>query len=645
MQSFIDASMISDLPCVMQGERGWGKLWYNRGCMIENINTLLKNLPNSPGIYRFFGEKEEVLYIGKAKNLKRRVSSYFQKIHKDIKTETLVPQIQRFEVTLTHSEKEAFLLEDQLIKTFQPRYNILLKDDKTYPFVTLSPGPFPRIAGIRSKTFKPGDVFGPYPSMFAVRNTIELLQKTFKLRTCEDAVFKNRTRPCLLYQIKRCTGPCVGLINQEDYAKDVESVRLFLRGKNQDILKHLTQEMDAAAERMEFETAARLRDQIKTLRELLEGQVVNTQVQSDIDVIAVSLDSGIYCIDLMEVRGGRILGNRVFYFDAQAWDTFETILQGFVEQYYFARGKMSFPDEIVVDHPIEMDEDLAGFFQAEFGRVPKINTNSRGVRQKWLGLALLNAKESLARHVLEEGRVQHRLAELQERLELTEPIKRIECFDISHTQGEETIGSCVVFDETGINKKQYRRFYITDIQKGDDYAAMRQVLMRRLKRLKEEGENYPDIMLIDGGKGQLKQAIEVMQELNIPLDPSQAGIQLVGVAKGVERKSGTEELWLPNRLSPIHLDPHDPAFHVIQQIRDEAHRFAITGHRKRRDVKRSSSLLEDIPGIGAKRRSAILKFFGGWQEVRNATYDELCKVPGVSPKLAQAICTYFKEVS
>ena len=610
--------------------------------MQEKIPAFLKTLPDAPGIYRFFNEKEEILYIGKARSLKRRVSSYFQKSHKDVKTLALVAQIHRFEVRMTRNEKEALLLEDQLIKAEQPRYNILLKDDKTYPFVVLSRHAYPRLGGVRAKTLKEGDFFGPYPSMHAVRGTIELLQKTFKLRSCEDTVFKNRTRPCLLYQIKRCSGPCVDLISQEEYLKDVENVRLFLKGKNQDILKHLTTKMDEAATKMEFEQAARLRDQIKTLRELQEGQIVSTQFDLNVDVIAASEEGRFFCIDLMEIRGGRILGDRNFYLKGKEIDNCESVLQEFLGQYYFGSQRLV-PDELVLSHSIEFDEDLAGFFEAEFGKVPKINLTAKGIREKWLGLAALNAKESLSRYLLEEGQIKHRLGLLRERLNMQNPIKRIECFDISHTQGEETIASCVVFDEAGINKKLYRRFNITGIQKSDDYAAMRQVLLRRIKRLKEEGGDFPDLMLIDGGKGQLKQAIEVLQELQVPLAPADMGIQLVGVAKGPERKAGAEELWLPNQILPLHLDPYDPAFHLIQQVRDEAHRFAIVGHRKRRDAKRSSSLLEDIPGIGAKRRSAILKFFGGWQEVKKATREELLKVPGVSPKLADEIVRYFAQ--
>lgn len=609
--------------------------------MTEHLHSQLKSLPDAPGIYRFFDANDKIIYIGKAKNLKRRVSGYFQKTRHDIKTEALLQHIIRFEVTMTRNEKEALILEDQLIKAYLPRYNILLKDDKTYPFIMLGKTEFPKIGGVRSRTMKEGDFFGPYPSMFVVRQTIELLQKVFKLRSCEETVFKNRTRPCLLYQIKRCSGPCVGLIDQESYRKDIENARLFLKGKSPDIVKTLSAKMDEASEKLDFEAAARFRDQMKMLRELQEGQIVSTQLKTDVDVIAVAIEGGLYCVDVMEIRSGRILGDRNFYFAAKEWETSGSIMQGFVEQYYFAGKKMSFPDEVLLSHPIDFDEDLAAFFKAEWGKVPKVNIKPRGVRQQWLDLALLNARESLSRHVLEEGRIKDRLILLQERLNLQNSIKRIECFDISHTQGEETVGSCVVFDETGINKKAYRRFYVTGIQKGDDYAAMRQVLMRRLKRLKDEGSDFPDLLLIDGGKGQLKQAIDVLNELRIPVIPAEAGIQLVGVAKGPARKSGTEELWLPGRALPIHLDPHDPAFHLIQKVRDEAHRFAISGHRKRRDAKRSSSLLEDIPGIGAKRRSAILRFFGGWQEVKNASFEELCKVPGVSPKLAKSIIDYF----
>ena len=601
--------------------------------MKKIISAQLQTLPQAPGVYRFFNEEAELLYVGKAKNLKKRVGSYFQKTHTDLKTNILCEQVAHIEITVTHTEKEALLLEDQLIKTKQPRYNMLLKDDKTYPFVMLSHHQFPRLAGIRAKTLKEGDYYGPYPSMHAVRETIELLQKTFKLRTCENGFFKNRSRPCLLHQIERCTAPCVGLISEADYHESIVAVRLFLTAKSQELLKSLGVKMDQAAEALDFEKAAVLRDQIKSLRQLQEGQVVHTQLNANVDVISVAEENACFCVDILEIRGGRVLGDKTFFVMPKISETPESILQDFVEHYYFAGTVSQVPQELVLSHSIEFDEDLALFFKTAFGRAPKLNLNPGTIRKKWLDLSLLNAREALARYILEAGQVKHRLALLAQHL--GQAIRHIECFDISHTQGEETVASCVVFDENGLNKKAYRRFNMVGIKPGDDYAAMRQVLQRRLSRLQKENQALPNLLLIDGGKGQLKQAIEVLQELNIE------NIQLIGVAKGPERKAGAEELWLPHQKLPIHLDPHDPAFHLIQQIRDEAHRFAITGHRKRRDAKRSSSNLETIPGIGAKRRSALLKFFGGWQEIKKANVDELQKAPSISPKLAEQIFAYF----
>ncbi len=566
--------------------------------------------------------QKKVIYVGKAKSLKKRLASYFQKRQTNLKTETLVSHINAIELIVTVTEKEALLLENNLIKHHQPRYNILFKDDKTYPFVVLSLHPqFPRLEGVRARVAQKEHYFGPYPSMQAVRETLTLLQKIFKIRSCEDSVFQNRTRPCLLYQIKRCSGPCVNLISVAAYAEDLESVRLFLTGKSQEVFLRLIAKMDQAAAERRFEQAAIFRDQIKTLRALQESQFVDTRGHEHADVIVVAQEGMLYCIQVLQIRDGRVLGSRDEYAKGGEWDNQETILSAFLEHCY--SGDESHP-QLITKQPIHWGEDA------------EITLAARGKQRKWIELCELNAGENVLRRGLEMGQIASRLQALQERLHFTTALKRVECFDISHTQGEETIASCVVYDAAGINKKAYRRFKIEGVTPGDDYAAMRQVLMRRLKRLQEEGALMPDLLIIDGGKGQLKQAIEVLQELGL-------NIRLLGVAKGPERQAGQEELWQPGLSSALHLDPHDEAFLLIQHIRDEAHRFAIGGHRQRREKKRSESILTHFQGVGPKRRSAILKHFGGWQEVRAAQIEELAKVPGISLKLATALFKQLQE--
>jgi excinuclease ABC subunit C len=584
--------------------------------------SFLKTTPHLPGVYTMKDEVGVIIYVGKAKNLQKRLSSYFQKNHPDLKTRTLVTHIQSIDLIITATEKEALLLENNLIKHHKPRYNILFKDDKTYPFVVLTTHKqFPRLEGVRARVLKQGQYFGPYPSMLAVRDTITLLQKIFKIRSCEDAVFHNRTRPCLLYQIKRCSGPCVNLIDEAAYARDVSHVRLFLEGKSQEVFKNLIAQMDQAAVNLQFEQAAILRDQIKTLRSLQESQFVDTRGHDHLDVIAVAQEGQVYCIQVLQIRDGRVLGSRDEYAKGQAWDDEISILSSFLEHFY---GSEPHP-QLVTRQAITWGEEHEATQQA------------RGKRKRWLDLCQLNARESVLRHILEEGQIQSRLEALRQRLNFAEPLSRIECFDISHTQGEETMASCVVCDAAGMNKKSYRRFKIEGITPGDDYAAMRQVILRRLKRLQEESAAMPDLLIIDGGKGQLKQAVEVLVELGLK-------IRLIGVAKGPERQSGTEELWQPGQLQPLILDPHDEAFLLIQHIRDEAHRFAIAGHRGRREKKRAQSNLDHLPGIGPKRRAAILKHFGGWQEVKAAGVDELTKVPGISPKLAAEIVQHLQSL-
>ncbi len=598
-----------------------------------DATSFLKTLPDTPGVYTMRDAGRSIIYVGKAKNLKKRVGSYFQKDHADMKTKALVAQIADIEVMMTHTEKEALLLEATLIKENQPRYNVLFKDDKTYPYLFLGGRhDFPRLKGVRTRASmeqlkREGEYFGPYPSMHSVKQSLELLQKIFKLRTCEEAFFKNRTRPCLLYQIKRCSGPCVGLISKEEYGDSVHHVRLFLEGRDQAVGQVLSQKMDEAATALQFEEAGRLRDQIKMLREVQETQIVHTQGAQNLDVVAIAREGNQYCIVVLWVRKGHVLGSREYFSKGREWDAEASMLQAFLES---SLSDSSF--EKVLSHDIDWPVGATEL---------SLHLPKQGLKKKWLSLCQLNAREALMRFLLKAGQISHRLAALQARLGLVNPIKRIECFDISHTQGEETVGSCVVFNEEGAHKKAYRRFNVKGVTPGDDYAAMHQVLTRRFARLTEEGQDYPDLVIIDGGKGQLKEAVAVLAEVfSLHPDPpphGRRGVQLLGIAKGPERKAGAEELWTPAAKAPLILDPHDEAFLLIQAIRDEAHRFAITGHRKARDKKRSRSLLEDLPNIGPKRRQAILKHCGGWQEVSRASIEELAKVPGVSLALARDI--------
>lgn len=591
---------------------------------VLDAEAFLKTAPLRPGVYVMLDDADTVIYVGKAKNLKKRLSSYFQKDHPDLKTQTLVKHIAKIELTPTRTEKEALLLESNLIKQHKPHYNILFKDDKTYPFVSLTGDKaYPRLAGVRARVMKEGLYFGPYPSMQSVKQTIDILQKTFKIRTCDESYFKHRTRPCLLHQIKRCSAPCVGAISEAQYQEDLNHVKLFLNGKDQSVFKALSTKMDAAAEALDFEKAAYFRDQIKVLRELQESQIVDTQSRRNVDVLAVAREGKAFALLVLVIREGRLLGSREYFPAAGPLDDESSVLSAFIDYHYAREPHEKWPAEWVISHPLlpGAGEDLIA--------TPRCPT--RGLPKQWLSLSLTNAREALGRHLLAAGKIQQRLEALKARLHLPTPIERIECFDISHTQGEETVASCVVFSSQGACPQAYRRFNIAGITPGDDYAAMRQVLKRRFSRLQEEGQAYPDLVIIDGGRGQLKQAEEILAELNI------IGVTLLSIAKGVTRKAGEEDLWLPGASIPLTLDPHDEAFLLIQYVRDEAHRFAITGHRRRRDRKRSESSLEHVPQLGPKKRQAILKHFGSWEAVCNALPEALAQVTGVSLTLAAQI--------
>ena len=588
---------------------------------------ILKNLPNLPGVYRMKNASDEVIYVGKAKDLKKRVSSYFNKNIPSPRTRMMVSQITGIETTVTHSEAEALLLENNLIKSFMPRYNVLFRDDKTYPYITLTGDEYPRLAFHRGTQRKGNDYFGPFPNAVAVRESIQLLQKVFKLRTCENTVFSNRTRPCLQYQIERCTAPCVDLISVEDYRRDVSHATMFLQGREQQVMDELGEKMMAAAEDQEYEMAAVYRDRMQSLRQVQAKQFVSDFAVNDADVIAVAELMGEHCVNLVMIRGGRHLGDKSFFPKNAHGAELQDTMQAFLEQYYVSQNM---PPLIIVGVPIET-EALEEVFTQQAGRKVKININAIGDKRVWLKMAETNADLALQQRAAQHSNQQARLNALREALDLSETTERIECFDISHTMGEATVASCVVFDKGQMQNSEYRRYNITGITPGDDYAAMRDALTRRYKKVAAGEGKLPDLVFIDGGKGQLGVAVEVMQEVGLP------DILLVGIAKGEERKPGLEQMFFPNRDTPIGLKKDNPGLHLLQQIRDEAHRFAITGHRARRGKARMHSSLEDIEGIGAKRRKALLVRFGGLDGVKNASVDELVQVEGISQMLAEKI--------
>ncbi len=588
---------------------------------------ILKNLPNLPGVYRMKNASDEVIYVGKAKDLKKRVSSYFNKNIPSPRTRMMVSQIAGIETTVTHSEAEALLLENNLIKSFMPRYNVLFRDDKTYPYITLTGDEYPRLAFHRGTQRKGNDYFGPFPNAVAVRESIQLLQKVFKLRTCENTVFSNRTRPCLQYQIERCTAPCVDLISVEDYRRDVSHATMFLQGREQQVMDELGEKMMAAAEDQEYEMAAVYRDRMQSLRQVQAKQFVSDFAVNDADVIAVAELMGEHCVNLVMIRGGLHLGDKSFFPKNAHGAELQDTMQAFLEQYYVSQNM---PPLIIVGVPIET-EALEEVFSQQAGRKVKINSNAIGDKRVWLKMAETNADLALQQRAAQHSNQQARLTALREALDLSETTERIECFDISHTMGEATVASCVVFDKGQMQNSEYRRYNITGITPGDDYAAMRDALTRRYKKVAAGEGKLPDLVFIDGGKGQLGVAVEVMQEVGLP------DILLVGIAKGEERKPGLEQMFFPNRDTPIGLKKDNPGLHLLQQIRDEAHRFAITGHRARRGKARMHSSLEDIEGIGAKRRKALLVRFGGLDGVKNASVDELAQVEGISQMLAEKI--------
>ena len=614
-----------------------------------DAKSFVSSLPLLPGVYRMLDKNGQVLYVGKAAELKKRVSSYFQKSNISPRIRLMVSHIASIEVTVTRTEAEALLLENNLIKTLKPRYNILFRDDKSYPYIVLTGHKFPRLTYYRGATEKHNQYFGPYPNAYAAKESVHLLQKIFRIRTCEDSVFSNRTRPCLLYQIHRCTGPCVGLISAEDYAANLRNAALLLQGKQGEVEGALRLAMEQAAEQQHYEQAAVLRDQLQALHTVQQKQFVESGRATDADIVAVAEQDGAVCVNLAMVRGGRHLGDKSFFpvlahgnvpamlaqGDGQASGEGQVtgdgqarteVLEAFLAQHYLSR---SVPPLIITSEEIAT-EALEESFAAQAGYKVQIRSGVSGERKQWLEMAMQNAVQALRRQAEQKSGQSRRLETLRAALDLP-LLARIECFDISHTMGEATVASCVVYDNLDMRSSEYRRYNITGITGGDDYAAMRQALLRRYQKLQASEGKLPDLILIDGGAGQLGMASEVMAELGL------SGIPLLGVAKGPARKPGEEQLLQPGREKPLQLTPDSPALHLIQQVRDEAHRFAIAGHRARRGKTRTASALEEISGVGERRRRNLLAHFGGMKGVQQASAEELAQVEGISPALAEKI--------
>ena len=593
-------------------------------------SEFLKTLTGRAGVYQMSDNSDTVIYVGKAKNLKKRVSSYFRKTGLTSKTRVMVAQIANIEISVTHTENEALILENNLIKELMPRYNILLRDDKTYPYLFISADKFPRLSLHRGTKRKKGQYFGPYPSAGAVRESLNLLQKLFPVRQCDDTYYQNRSRPCLQYQIKRCTGPCVGLVSERDYQQDVQHTVMFLEGKNQQVMDALSTQMDDASTKLDFEQAALIRDKIISLRRVQERQYVSSE-HGDLDVLAVKVTDSMAIVEVCFIRGGRSLGNKSYFPKGSAGSSPEEILSAFIPQYYLGKNV---PAEILLSHKLDDMTLLQDVLKSESKHRVIVRCPQRGTSVRWMKMAMTNAEISLNQRLSSRANLLQRFETLQEALALDEMPKRIECFDISHTSGEKTVASCVVFGLEGAIKSDYRKFNIDGITPGDDYAAMNQALTRRFRRLQKGEGKRPDLLLIDGGKGQLTEAKAVMAELQLDID-------ILGIAKGPERRPGEETLFLVGRAGEISLSSDSAALHLLQQVRDEAHRFAITGHRQRRAKARNTSPLEGIAGMGPKRRQKLLQQFGGLQEVQRAGIEDLARVDGISESLAQKIYDVF----
>ena len=593
-----------------------------------DAKVFVDSLPGRPGVYRMLDGDGQILYVGKARNLKSRVASYFQPSNVQPKVQALIAKTANMEVTITNSDTEALLLEYNLIKKHRPRFNVVLRDDKSFPYLHLETNhEFPRLNFYRGSRKEPGKYFGPYPSAGAVRDTLQQLQKLFRIRNCDDSYFANRSRPCLQYQIQRCTAPCVSLVSKEHYARDVGAAIKVLEGRNDEVGEELGRRMDAAAERLDFEEAAQLRDQLAKLKVIQSQQIVTAGADHDADVIAIAPANGEYCVALMFVRAGRSLGSTTF-FPRAPFAELPEVLAAFVAQYYLERDA---PAEIIVEQDFDEMQLLETTLTQRLGHKVRISSSVRGIRARWLEMMHTNAEQALNMRRLARAGIESSLEDLREAFDLEEAPNRLECFDISHTGGTDTVASCVVFGVEGPLKNDYRRFNISGIQPGDDYAAMYQALTRRYKRVRDGEIAKPDVLLIDGGKGQLAEAAKVLEELGI------GGITLIGVAKGVDRRAGQEQLFLLGQDTPTILAPDSRALHLIQRVRDEAHRFAIAGHRKKRAKRHSQSILETIPGLGPVKRRELLKQFGGLQGILRAGIDDFIQIRGLGRELAQVI--------
>ena len=594
-----------------------------------DLDSFLRTLTHRPGVYRMLDAAHKVIYVGKARDLKKRVTTYFQKSVNEAKTAAMVAQVAKVEVTLTNTEAEALLLEHTLIKQTRPRYNVVLRDDKSYPYIYASTDQqFPRLRFHRGARKGKGRYFGPYPSAGAVRQTLAELEKLFMIRNCSESYFHNRTRPCLQYQIRRCTAPCVGLVTDEEYRHDIDAAIQFLEGRNQDVIDGFAKRMEDASENLEFERAARFRDQIKRLNKVEARQLVSRSDGADLDVLGFASNGALHCVTVLFIRGGAVVGSRDHFPRLPGETDKQKLLNGFVGQYYLGREA---PTEIILDCEIEDAELIAAELSARSTHKVAIRSRVRGDRLRWLKLAAANAEQGLNLKAASNATIKRQFAALGELLELEEPPERLECFDVSHTSGEATVASCVVFNQGGPLKSGYRRFNLKPEAAGDDYAAMAEVLERRYARVKQGEVRMPDVLFVDGGKGQLREALSVLGKLELDW------LKVVAVAKGRARRPGAERLFLPGESRPLSLPADSPALLLIQQLRDEAHRFAITGHRQRRGKARRTSRLEEIPGLGPKRRRELLKQFGGLQGVIAAGVDDLVKVHGIGRRLAETI--------
>lgn len=604
----------------------------------EILKHILNTASSKPGVYQMYNAKGQLIYVGKARNIKKRLTQYFQKNLDNIKTKALMSHVADIKSIITESENEALLLEANLIKQHRPRYNVLLRDDKSYPYLYLTTQQdFPRLDIHRGSRKLAGRFFGPYPSASSLRNNLTLIQKLFRLRSCKDGFFKNRTRPCLQYQIKRCTAPCVSYVTKENYAEQVREAILFLEGKDAEIIKSLEKKMDFSSDQRDYEQAAFFRDKISQLRYIQSEQSI-THEHGNIDVLGIAEEHGDFAVSVLFVRAGRMLGKKVFIPNVPRDTTISEALSSFISQYYIGRlGEELKLDKLILDCKISDKSWFESSLQEKYGKRFKLIDRRMEKYKTWQSMAERNAKHHLMQHLSNQSAAIVKLDALRKLLGIKDPIRRVECFDISHTQGDSTVASCVVYTEQGPMSKEYRRFNIKDITPGDDYAAMRQVLSRRYSRLKKEEASLPDLVIVDGGKAQLKQAIEVMEELQL------TEIELLGIAKGVSRKPGLEKLLLAGKERAI-IAPHDSiGLHLIQFIRDESHRFAITGHRKKRAAGLTESPLDCVPGVGAKRKREILRYFGGLREVQKASIQELMKVSGVSEALAKKIYDALHE--